>query len=156
MTFDMNQAVVTFGGLCVNRPPTAFATGLTVVGSMSTSSEFSSVASSPSVGPAFLNRILSKKPRNISRTVAQRLADTLGITIDEFTTGKPLLSGSIAEDNGWEVSGKLEGSPRETPNGVSFLVRKHLAAINCRHIIDSLVRKPGALPRSKALQTSAS
>jgi hypothetical protein len=50
-----------------------------------------------------LNRILSEKPRNISKTSVQRLADTLGLSVAEFTTGKPLLSGSIAEDNGWEA-----------------------------------------------------
>lgn len=71
-----------------------------------------------------LNRILCGNPRNISKTMAKRLADTLGLSLHEFVTGKPELSGSIAADNGWKVSEKLEGKPSETPNGVSFFVRK--------------------------------
>ncbi|MFT5328124.1 MAG: transcriptional regulator with XRE-family HTH domain [Planctomycetaceae bacterium] len=71
-----------------------------------------------------LNRILCGNPRNISKTMAKRLADAVGLTRDEFITGKPLASGSIAEGNGWDVSGKLETGAHVTPNGVSFLVRK--------------------------------
>lgn len=66
----------------------------------------------------------SEAEETIKKPTAIRIARTLGLSLNEFLTGNPQLSGSIAADNGWEVSGKLEGSPRESPNGVSFLVRK--------------------------------